>query len=124
MVRVDFMVYELIVSLCFFPTMDVLLFLIESDSEGVVEVFELVSPPVSLVIGAPPPSYMHEGDVLQGIHEMEDAKNKVPLIEHLTMKRNRSTDEVGGSGSVVADEELDPSYTLLVPLNVTPPMTM
>ncbi|GKD49238.1 hypothetical protein Tco_1278214, partial [Tanacetum coccineum] len=98
--------------------------LLSSYIEGVVEVFEPASPPVSLVIGAPPPPHMPEGDVLQGNHEMEDAKNKVPLTEHLTIKRNRSTDEVGGSGSVVAGEQLDPSYTLLVPFNVTPPMTM
>ncbi|GKB92349.1 hypothetical protein Tco_0964621 [Tanacetum coccineum] len=104
--------------------MDVLLFLVESDSEGVIKVFKPVIPPVSLVIGAPPPPYMPEGDVLQGNHEMEDAENKVLLIEHLTMKRSHSTDEVGGSGSVVAGEDLDPSYTLPVPLNVTPLMTM
>ncbi|GJZ62437.1 hypothetical protein Tco_0618574 [Tanacetum coccineum] len=44
------------------------------------------------------------------------------LTEHLTRKRNRRANEVGGSGSVVVGEELNPSSTPYVPLDVTPLM--
>nr|GEX66654.1 hypothetical protein [Tanacetum cinerariifolium] len=61
-----------------------------------------------------------QGVMLQGNHEIKHVEDEVPLTEHLTRKRNNKTDEAGESSSVTVDEELNPSPTLVVALNVIP----
>ncbi|GJR84989.1 hypothetical protein Tco_0209000 [Tanacetum coccineum] len=77
---------------------------------------------VQLLLGDAPLSPVPEGVMPQDNYEMQHMEDKVSLTEHLTRKRNNSTDEAGGSGSVAVGEELNPSPTLVVALNVIPLM--
>ncbi|GJX01227.1 hypothetical protein Tco_0185140 [Tanacetum coccineum] len=85
--------------------MDIFSLLIESNNEGVVKIFKLVIPLVSHVaIGGPAPP---------------------PLVfEGVVSKRILHADQAGGSGSVIAGDELNTSSTPVVPLNVTPLMIL
>nr|GEY71797.1 hypothetical protein [Tanacetum cinerariifolium] len=75
---------------------------------------------IGMVRGHAPLSHVPKGVMLQGNHEIEHVEDKVPLTEHLTRKRNNKTDEAGESSSVTVGEELNPSPTLVVALNVIP----
>ncbi|GJY16630.1 ribonuclease H-like domain-containing protein [Tanacetum coccineum] len=53
-----------------------------------------------------------------GDHEMEDAKDDVPLLDRVRRKRTCLLVQAGRNGSVVAGEELNTSSTLVMPLKV------
>ncbi|GKC09558.1 hypothetical protein Tco_1001168 [Tanacetum coccineum] len=93
--------HDLTASFVSFEAMDIFSLLVESNNEGVVKIFKLVIPLVSHVaIGGPAPP---------------PPRN---------MRRILHADLAGGSGSVVAGEELNTSSTPVVPLNVTPLMIL